>query len=1282
MIKVAENHVATLSHYADEFLLDNETFTSYLSLLLKNILPEDETAQQIIDSYNEKYLEQLNIESIIINNKNQTQLLSETILDNSGLIELFGQDIFYEIIDTDKHLPHSKLDISYLKNYTYLAVEIINLEDLSEKINLKICERLGRIIDKNSLNGKPELLNWLNKLLIHIPDDFGSIPFIVYNNVLLSLERLVAEDGVWLINENTSDYQELIKELGYHTINLNLDEYSNIKEYVNKLKGYINDKNLAYQRISENLTLSKLSITSKLKLIDFLQNSEFMMGIGPGNYFGKLELFVDENGIARPLQQLISRQEAIEVNSIHQFRIAETEFSSLTEGLQKELISKEEVFTSFVLNTDLFNEWSLKFNSKNISTYVNNIKSIYAWVKKSDEISSADWASIPWLYIDDETRFITTDKVYWSNAFHKLPNDKYKIIKVILHSPEIKTLPLQSCGDIIKTFKLKTDYGSDIDWTKVNDVETTATNTLLDWLENDGSFSDFFNKYTFKTTDNGLYDISETKEVQIFDGSDIELTTYIQSNEKLTLLFSELDKSICSETRNKIAVLQGDKLLKAIIDSEDYNQKLAIHLPTNVSIELLQKFIYKLTEFNLETGVEYYNNSAEHITLYSLLKIVDDNNESSEEVLSLINNFRKKIKVNLDPLTSFDTSNAIYFGKGKTAKGLKLSDVLNEYEGESDVLEEILKSFVSISDKRKLRKYIFKNRLLEPQEIHDKIEKEEGTFYSVHQVAFQLLDKSHGNNRNCSKQQFDAFHIIQGDENLLNTSYQSFLDILIELPLKELSNFKFHELELKNCVDKSFAIESEFIPNWLEDWLNKDPTKRFEFLSQLGYNGNNSAIVNLRKAMIVEDYDPVSVIGHYANTKQNTQITLNTIKWLSSYSSSKITKNVELIKQINNSVILSENDKTNVTIPIIEAINKDGHRMYSLKSIGCNSHLYLLPENEQFDSSIFTAIKKENENSIFIDSICGEMSAHFKVETISLLESIHQVVLEENSKIWDEPFYNKWKYYSECSIYIYDGNEIPFIRTFNDITINKTSGGLMEEFNGNYYFSKILKDSILNQKPSILPEDKLQNLKDWYLLVDKNPELIEYNPWEEKYNETFDRMIQDRYGISKERQNDENSNANKQALYYLKDAGYIVDEGHIKTNYAALYNIKNLEGKNVNFIVRSAKGGLLYLDKEHWDMLESNDMSLIVIYPGYETKLFKNRLELLSEELAEKILFRIPNNKNISELNGVFKSLESESHIILVTSEKMKESLFSKLSKNNKVNKLEKGAVGGEDFKL
>jgi hypothetical protein len=250
------------------------------------------------------------------------------------------------------------------------------------------------------------------------------------------------------------------------------------------------------------------------------------------------------------------------------------------------------------------------------------------------------------------------------------------------------------------------------------------------------------------------------------------------------------------------------------------------------------------------------------------------------------------------------------------------------------------------------------------------------------------------------------------------------------------------------------------------------------------------------------------------------------------------------------------------------------------------------------------------------------------------------------------------------------------------ITIKEFTRDLKIADDAKYYVSKRLSNDIIDNLPLSFPKDKLTSLKEWERLTLKDPSLIEDNPFEEIYNETFDRMIQDRYGISEERQNDENSNAKKQALYYLEDVGYKVEQGHSKNDYAALYDIKDSDGKNVNFIVRSAKGGLLYLDKEHWDMLEDSDMYLIVIYPGNEPKLFKNRLDLLSEELAEKILFRIPNNRNVSELDGVFESLQSESHIILVTSEKMKERLFSKLSKNNKLNKEEEGAVGGDNFKL
>lgn len=91
MIKVAEKHVTTLAYFAQEFLNDKDTNSSYLSLLLKSPLPEDDTAQQIIESYNAKYLEQLENKEIVINDNDQIQLLSDTIIDDSGLIELIWQ---------------------------------------------------------------------------------------------------------------------------------------------------------------------------------------------------------------------------------------------------------------------------------------------------------------------------------------------------------------------------------------------------------------------------------------------------------------------------------------------------------------------------------------------------------------------------------------------------------------------------------------------------------------------------------------------------------------------------------------------------------------------------------------------------------------------------------------------------------------------------------------------------------------------------------------------------------------------------------------------------------------------------------------------------------------------------------------------------------------------------------------------------------------------------------------------------------------------------------------
>jgi len=1276
--KIAQKHVEILRTFALKFEANPNFYLDYLSLLLKNPLPEDDTAQQIIESYNAKYLEQLENTEIVINDSNQTQLLSDTILDDSGLIELFGQEVFYEIIETEKRLSHSKLEIKYLKEYKYLNVEVVDLETLAAQITPDICESLGNIIAQNSLFENPELLKWLNKLVKFIPNDFGKIPFIVHNNALFSLERLIDESDAWLINEHTSDYSVLIEELGYNTIQLNLDQYTNIKEYLHSLNGYINDKTLAYERIASNANIHQLPVTSKLKLLDFFQDSAFMVGIGVDKYFGKLKLFTDERDNPRPIRQLLSRDEDLEVKSINKFRIKETEFNSLTDDLQKQLIAKDEIFTSFILDEDLFEEWSQQFDTKTTNNYVSDLKTMYSWIDNPDDISSAQWASIPWLYLNDDTKFVIADKTYWSNAFNLLSNNKFEIIKSIFHNQLAKTLPVQDCGELIKAFPIKTGDASDLDWSKVVGLEMLSANTLLDWMEDDGGFREFFKNHTIEANVNGDYSIVKIESVQIFDGSDNALKTYIESITELSALFVELDKNLCNENRSMIGLLQGDKLIKALIESCAYDQNLAIHLPSNLSTELLSSFVKNLNEFKLVTDITYGADTPEHFIVNRLLRSVENKSEILPEIQNVLDEFISIVSIDGNPLSSFTISDRVSFGTKEDRKVLKLSDILTEFQGESDVLDNVKESFTAITQKAKLRELIFRTVQLKPAEIHSKIETETSSFYSPYQVAFQLLDNKYGGSRNWSKQRFDEFYIKRDNQVQLHNSYREFLDILLELPLSEISDFKFQDLTLKNCVDKNFAIESEYMPDWLLEWVKKDNSKRLDFLANLGYNGADSPIVNLRKAVTANDYDQNTVIRYLEESKPNMQIIWNSILWLSNYNPNIITQNIFVIKQVNDYIKFKLNSIKEITVPIIKSINTNGHRAYSLQAVNIETELFKISGDSEFSYSIFSSISSTHNNPYCIDESIGNLSEYLNITLVQLEESIDNKTLESESTLWEEAYYTKWEHFNSYPIFIYEGDEIPYRRTFQDKTINTFTRDLKVANEGKYYVSKVLKKDILNNLPEEFPDDMLSDLKNWHYKTLQNESLLDEDSFD--YKEDIDRLLQDRLGISEEDQKRESGNAKTHAIYFLDENGF--DVTNVNNAGAALTNIKDPDGNQVNCIVRSAKGGLLYLDKEHWDMMEDDLMYLIVIYPGNSPRLFKDRLELLEEELAENVLFRVPNNKFTSEIDGVFSALESESHLILVTSEKMKESLFSKLKQKREFNKEENAAVGGEDFTL
>lgn len=1284
MIKVAEKHVEALFLFAEKFITEAEKHSNYLSLLLKKPLPDDDTAQQIINCYNDKYLSQLMLKPIVVNDFAEKQLLSETILDDSGFTDLFNHDLFYKIINTNKRLPHSELNEDYLKKYDYLDVEMIDLKSLATKITPKTCQLIGEEIANDQLYENKDLLKWLDKLVLHLPNLFGKIPFIVHQNKLFSLDTLIKEEEAWVLNSNTIEYKNLFESLGYHTIDLELDTYNAINGYLLTVAGYMNDKNLAYERISRNSILSSLDSTTKVNLIAFFKNSKFMQGIGETKYFGELKLFNDENGITRPLKQLISRKDELEIDSIHLYRIDQDEYEVIPEFIKNQLIKKDRVFFEFILNPELFKNWTTLFGLKTISNYVTDLKKIYSWHPEETEILQSQWAAIPWVYENINCKFIESNHVFWSSAFSKMESETYETIKFILEDVALKVLPNKLCGELITLFDLKTDSQEIENWDVIKQIDTNKANTLLDWMESDGNYSDFLENYTFESR-NELWDIIELQSYGVFDGSETELSQYIEITGSLNYKFNKLSSDLCSDKRDKIGLLQGDKFLNAIIATKLFDQNLAKHLPAKSEWKLIESFMTNLSVFKLQTDVEYDSNSAEHSLVNQILEHVEKTDSIPEEIQDLIDQFRSKISINEQQLSDFDLSDMIQFGKVEDKKTLKLSKVLPEFENRSDILDTIIESFVAINNKSKLRKLIFKTRKMDYEEIANRIEENELTYYTVHQVIFQhLIDLYVGPTTWKKEEEFDSYLFDKESFNELVDSYILFMNLIYELQLDKI-DFTFHRIQeegymnIHNCVENDYATESEKLSPWLNNWIQVDSKNRLDFLTKQGFNGSASSIVKLRKSALAESYNENEITRYFEESKSNTILLGNTIKWLSDKSSKIVTKNIKLIQLINNAVKINLNYQGKVDAPIINDVTKNEIRCFSIVSLEKSQEVLVLKSKQEYSFKIFDKLRHEFSTNVFVDESCGNLLNFFtNKREIELDETIDLDNLYENITLWDERFYVKWEYYEDYPIFIYDGHEIPYIRTFNEIKINSFTFDMKIEDGGEFYVSKILKNDILNNLPETFPKEKLQHLKDWHYRTLQDATLLDEDTFE--YKENIDRLIQDRLGISFEEQKKENGNAKTHAVYFLDSIGF--DVSKVENNGASLININDSENKTIECIVRSAKGGLLYLDKEHWDMLKKQNTYLVVIYPGNSPRLFKDREELLSEELAKNILFRFKNTKNAVDFDGVFDTLKSESNLILVTSEKMKETIFSKLKKNNSFRTEDNSAVADDNFEI
>ncbi|QXP65743.1 sacsin N-terminal ATP-binding-like domain-containing protein [Polaribacter sp. AHE13PA] len=1269
MAKIAESHVFMLEAFAKEYLSNNTFYLKYLSLLLKEPIVSNHTAQDIIDKYNEVYLNKLGITNIVVTDNEQIITVSKTILDLSGLTEIFSNDLFYKIKSTEKRLPHKKLHSKYLK-YEYLDIEKINLVELISLMNESNYQEFGVFVSELPNEKYSELLTWLDKVAAldnFANGKFGDIPFIKHNNKIYSINDLLGLEDAWILNENTLEIQGILISLGFDIINLDLEKNDSIDYYIKKNTNYTNNTDLGYSRIAISSLLKDLSPKNKSNLLVFFENSDFMRGKGIAEYIDKLQLFKCINGNSAPLSQMLNPTTSILNSTLKGYAILPEEFHELPDRFKVKTIDDNQVFENFLLNAIYYNEWIKQFNSSNIEIHVSEVKNWYNLVENKKDIVYSHLDNVSWLYTDDEYRFEDNNKVYCPNSLYSLDEEKYNSVYGVLE--QSLYIPIYQSSSLVKELKLNlNDNAFNDDFEGVEELSLFQSNDFLDWLE-DNEESSFLKNWTFTKKTNGKFNLIK-KSNKLYN-STRNTHSYIQNDDELKEILVPFPSELCSDTRYKIGLLEGDVLLNEIIDSHVYKQSLAQYFNDDFSDEKFKLFIENLSEFNLFTSNNYDKSSPEHKIINKLLSFVKINQQTNE-TLELINIFRNKININNNSLSNQNIVDKISFTiDGVTYDKLKLSDVVSSYKGESDILSEIIDSFTDINAKVELGKKIFNTELMSYVKIYSLIKNNSNELYlNTHQLVFMFLYRhliklKTGKIIPFSKDLFDDYYVSGDLKDQIIPSYLKLLDLLFELNFPNIDGFVFLELEFKNLVYNETAIESEAIPEWVTNWMNVGETeKRIIFLSKLGLNIDDSSVVNYRKAMIAKPFEIDKVNEYYTSVKLNETLLWNSIIWLSNYSSEIVTQNIETIKKTLTFVDLSKDegeDEKEVFVPIIDNLTEVN--TYKLIRVVDGNEFHLMNNDwGEWTIEIFNLLQKNGK--YIIDNNCPvEVHDLINLQNIIPKTEVNGNLLLSNSELYDELYYKKWKNYSQYKIYIYNDNKLPKILTYNDLEVTTFLSEKKYLYDGNYFISKHLKDKVLNSLPDEFPESALEDLRDWYYRTLEDESLL--NDIDYGYNETVEKILRDRFGLNEEEQKEKNNESKVSAVHYLIEQGYDLSES-TDLGYK-IENILSPDGIEKDCLIHSAVGGMLYLGHFHWKELEKNNSFLLTIYPGGEPRIFNTRQELLNEELNEFLLFRVDNTKSPEDIDKIFENLnKKKSHMMMVTSQKMREKLYDQFIKQKR----------------
>ncbi|MCC5943409.1 MAG: hypothetical protein JJT94_00625 [Bernardetiaceae bacterium] len=560
----------------------------------------------------------------------------------------------------------------------------------------------------------------------------------------------------------------------------------------------------------------------------------------------ELEIFTNKKGEFVWLKRLIQDTSEIDqsIDWLNTYALNTAEASPNT---KKYTCNPDEVW-DLVINEKPWQS-TIK-NDKQAVIFYKDLRAIFNACSKNAADKESKLKGCEFIFI--EGNFYDCDSVFWHKKVLQTDKKRHKVLKGILKQVGINIPSWNSMLALQNTLKIYPDDFNVSDIAESLDGQPIASEELSILYDIYGS--SLFGSLSVYEEDEELYIVETGTQYYTTNKNEI---AYLSQKQGYYLLPEQIKKQYQLSTGIDLSNLISD------FGSDNNFQKAFIDSVYNASdIAIKQGFIDSIIasiDINSSDVEPYIGNIIEMAT-----KIASFTG-SDKAIIKLKN----KISIDSDSLDKYEYTEAVLMPH-YSSKKLKLSELLPQYKGKSDLLQKVIQE---LKDSSKFSDSEPKFFTLKDKPIAD-IDNEISHISHIDQLAF-VVSYAIKNKQPIARSISNSFDL----KTILNRFYEldlhGYTNTNYEIP-----NFYPKQYILASESEQKYLIHSEFLPKEADAWRLEKPKEadnRNDFLHKIGIDKKRQYLIAYRKDLLQGKAD-VKKIEDFVK-KDSNYFANNTMKW-------------------------------------------------------------------------------------------------------------------------------------------------------------------------------------------------------------------------------------------------------------------------------------------------------------------------------------------------------------------------------------------------------------------